>query len=65
MEDLMEEIAQADGAAIAEIFQAVLQRYKVLFPEWELTTISLYKKADRNEQLDQIIALLRGLKTLT
>lgn len=35
MLDLVEEIAQADGVEIERLLKAVLQRYAVLFPDWE------------------------------
>ena len=63
MFDLVEEIAQADGAAIDELLKAVLQRYAVLYPDWEISTISLQKSSDRNEQLDRMIAILQRMKT--
>ena len=63
MFDLVEEIAQADAVAIEKIIKAVLQRYAVLFPDWELSTISLSKNSDRNEQIDRIIKILQKLKT--
>ena len=63
MLDLVEEIAQADGVEIEKLLKAVLQRYAVLFPDWELSTVSLRKSADRNEQLDRMIAVLEKMKT--
>ena len=63
MLDLVEEIAQADGVEIEKLLKAVLQRYAVLFPDWELSTVSLQKSADRNEQLDRMIAVLEKMKT--
>lgn len=63
MFDLVEEIAQADGAAIDKLLKAVLQRYAVLYPDWEISTISLQKSSDRNEQLDRMIAILQRMKT--
>lgn len=62
MFDLVEEIAQADGVEIEQLLKAVLRRYAVLFPDWELSTISLPKSSDRNEQLDRIIAILQKMK---
>lgn len=38
--DLVEEIAQADATDIEKLLKAVLQRYAVLFPNWEVSTIS-------------------------
>ena len=63
MLDLAEEIAQADGAKIDKLLKAVLQRYAELFPDWELSTISLQKSSDRNEQLDRIIGVFEKMKT--
>lgn len=63
MFDLVEEIARADGAAIDKLLKAVLQRYAVLYPDWEISTISLQKSSDRNEQLDRMIAILQRMKT--
>lgn len=63
MYDLMMEIARADDAEIKRLLKAVLQRYSVLFPDWEVSTISLRKSADRNAQLDQMIEILQKMKT--
>lgn len=64
MPDLVEEIAKADGIEIEKLLTAVLQRYAVLFPDWEVSTITLQKSADRNEQFDRVIAMLQKMKTL-
>lgn len=64
MPDLVEEIAKADGIEIEKFLTAVLQRYAVLFPDWEVSTITLQKSADRNEQFDRVIAMLQKMKTL-
>lgn len=65
MPDLVKEIAKADRAEIEKLLTAVLQRYAVLFPDWEVSTISLQKSADRNEQFDRVIAMLQKMKTLS
>ena len=56
MVDLLEEIARTDGAEIEKVLKAVLDRYAVLYPDWDVTTFSLQKSDDRNEQIDRIIA---------
>ena len=61
MLDLVEEIAKADEIEITKLLEAVLQRYAVLFPDWEVSTISLEKSCDRNEQLDKIITMLQKM----
>ena len=63
MFDLVEEIKQADGIEIEKLLKAVLQRYAVLYPDWEIGTISLQKSADRNEQIDRMITMLQNMKT--
>ncbi len=65
MLNLVEEIAQADVFEIERLLEAVLQRYAVLFPDWEVSTISLEKSSDRNEQLDRVIATLQNMKTFS
>lgn len=62
MLDLVKEIAQADGTEIEKLLDAVRQRYAVLYPDWEVSVISIEKSADRNEQLDRMIAMLQNMK---
>ena len=63
MEELLVAIAVSDEEAIEELLKAVRKRYAELFPDWELSMISVKKNADKNEQLDKFIALLQNLKT--
>ena len=65
MLDLVEEIGRADEIEIEKLLYAVLQRYAVLFPDWEINTISLQKSSDRNDQIDRIIAMLLKMKTFS
>ena len=55
MLDLVEGIAHSDKTQIEKLLKAVLQRYAQLFPEYEVSTISLKKGTDRNQQIDQIM----------
>ncbi|MGN1016528.1 MAG: hypothetical protein ACI4PL_05990 [Faecousia sp.] len=59
---MIEEIGKADGYEVEELLKALIQRYAVLYPDWELGVISLKKTMDRNEQLDGMIRILQGLK---
>ena len=61
--DVMKAIAQADGVEIEKLLKAVLKRYAVLYPDWEVSTVSIQKTSDRNEQLDRMIAMLQNMKT--
>ena len=58
MLDLVEKITQVDETEIEELFQAVRQRYAVLFPDWEAVVIFIERSSDKNEQLDRIIGML-------
>ncbi len=62
MPDLLAGIAQASEAEINDLLQAVMQRYAQLFPEWELSTISIEKGEDRNAQIDRMILVLQSMK---
>ena len=59
---MLDQIGKADGEEAEELLKALIQRYGVLYPDWELGVISLQKNADRNEQLDGMIRILQGLK---
>lgn len=63
MFELLDKIAQANEFEIESLMKAVQQRYNVLFPDWEIVTVSLQKNADPNKQLDQMITLLQQLKS--
>ena len=60
--NLLEKIKHADSDDMNDILLAVLARYRELFPEWEISTVSIEKKGDRNQQLDSIIELLKKMK---
>lgn len=63
MSDLVEEIARADEKDIDKLIKAVLLRYEVLYPDWEISTITLQKSSDRNEQIARTITWLQSMKT--
>ena len=62
MFDLVEEIAQADEMEIESLLDAVVQRYAQLYPDWEISTISLEKSTDPKEQIEKMIAMLEEIK---
>ena len=63
MFDLEEEIARADSTQIENLLKAILDRYAVLFPDWEISAVSLPKSPQRDVQIDQMIAVLQGMKS--
>ena len=62
LDEVLEYIMEADGKEIPQILDEVLFRYKVLYPDWSLSVVSIEKKGDKKEQLDQMIALLENMK---
>ena len=60
--DVLDYIAGASNMEIPQILDEVLFRYKVLYPDWSLSVVSIEKKGDKKEQLDQMIALLEKMK---
>lgn len=56
------QIEQANAVEIIELLDAVLLRYQALFPEWEISTVSVEKAGDRNEQIDRMIRFLQSMR---
>lgn len=60
--NVLERIAQADDFEINEIIHAVIRRYKLVFPDWEVIFLSLPIQAEeRKLLLDQTIDQLKKL----
>ena len=59
---MKDKIRELKADEINDVFLAVLARYRELFPDWEMITLSLEKAVDKNEQLEQIIASLENMK---
>ena len=61
--ELLDKIASADAETAEQVLKAVLARYAQLYPGWEISTFSLEKTGDRNQQIDNMILLLENMKT--
>lgn len=59
---MINRIKNAKPEEMEEIVQAVLTRYRELYPDWEIMFLSLDKKENKNDQIDNIIALLNKRK---
>ena len=59
---MIEKIKKAKPEALNDILLAVLERYREVFPDWEIIIVSLEKAVDKNEQLDRTIKLLENMK---
>ena len=62
MEQILDKIDAAPPKEIEQILKAALARYRDLYPQWDISTLSLEKAGDKNEQLDRVIDLLRNMK---
>ena len=60
--ELLEKIKRLESEEIQEFLDALLARYRELYPDWEINIISLEKKRSRNDQLDEMITLLESMK---
>lgn len=59
---MIQKIKQAKPEDLNDILLAVLARYRELYPDWEIITLSLEKAVDKNEQLDRVIDLQEHMK---
>ena len=60
--DLREMISRLKVEEIQDVLQALVERYRQLYPDWDINIISLEKKRSRNDQLDEMITLLESMK---
>lgn len=63
--DVFDRIAAARGEELQELLQAVLRRYAVLYPDWEVNIYSLEKSQNKNEQLDRLIDFFKSRKDMS
>jgi len=62
MESVISRIRKANGEELDTIRKEVLARYAVLYPNWEVSTVSIDRCEDRNEQIDRMIRILEKCK---
>lgn len=55
-------IKKAEPEELNDILLAVLARYREVFPNWEVMTVSLEKAGDKMKQMDRMIGLLENMK---
>ena len=65
MERMLPRIAVANEEEVDALLTAVLARYGELYPDWEISTISLRRDEDRAVQLDRTIRMLESMKRRT
>ena len=55
-------IRNATEDEISDMLLAIMERYREVFPHWEIHVLTIEKAVDKKEQLDQAIALIEKLK---
>lgn len=65
MSDVEKYIQTAEPGEIEGILEAVLKRYAVLYPQWEISTIRLEREGSRAQQIDSVIRFLEKMKECT
>ena len=63
MEDLLQQIQEADSLQISTLLDAVLARYRSLFPNWSIHLISIDNSQDQHKQIDALIHFIESLKS--
>ena len=58
----LEMIQNATASEINDMLIAMLERYRELYPDWEFSFFTVEPKKDKNEQLDEMIAMLEKQK---
>ena len=62
MQNLLDHISTAGEHEIGQIIACALDRYHALYPNRQMHTILLVKNADKNRQIDELIALMKTMK---
>ena len=58
MQDLYDFIAQCTEENITDLVEAVRKRYSELFPDWEIMTLAIERRADTEQLFHSIRQLL-------
>ena len=60
-QEVLEYIEESTVLEIGEIMDAVLDRYQILYPQWELNVFALPRErgAKRRKRFEEIVAFIR------
>ena len=64
MDTIIKQIHNADSDQIYLLLEAVHERFRVLFPDWEISTVTIEKSGNQNEDINRIIALWNSVKSV-
>ena len=61
--DILKAIADLPAPDVDRALEALLDRYRKLYPQWEIHLLSISRLEDRNAQIDRLIDFLKTMKT--
>lgn len=62
MNELITRITTLSADEINIVLDAMMNRYGVLYPDWEIQIIAIEKEDNRDEQLNRMISIIERLK---
>lgn len=62
MEKILQYISTATADKIPELLMTVLERYNEVFPDWEISTVSIQKDGTEREQIGRMIKILEEMR---
>lgn len=62
MTEVTNKIKTSGSEELEMLLRAVIKRYSELFPDWEISFVTVPKTDDRNEQLDRVIRFIENMK---
>ena len=62
MTEVTNKIKTSGSEELEMLLRAVIKRYSELFPDWEISFVTVSKTDDRNEQLDRVIRFIENMK---
>ena len=60
--NLINEINNTDRSNINDVLNAAINRYRQLYPDWEISLISIEKESDRDYEIEKMIELLNNCR---
>lgn len=60
--NLINEINNTDRSNINDVLNAAINRYRQLYPDWEISLISIEKESDRDSEIEKMIELLNNCR---
>lgn len=62
MKKILEYISTASAEKVPELLMALLERYKIVFPDWEMVVLSIQKDGTAYEQISRTISRLERIR---